>query len=496
MLLPLLRSMEARAQGQAAPKRLLILHHALGSPLDRWRPAATATTQTFTLPANSAPFAPLQSNMVLIDGLNLVTATTGPDTSGNRGGQNTPEGGMVALMTGVPTLGNIGQQDHCAGGPSIDQLLLDRSPFLGGAASPSQTPFGSLQLAADIRSARDEVAPRVMSYRAPIANADPSLARQPLYPETQPLNAFQSLFGSGTSSATGTATRLARELSVLDFMRSDLKRLRTLAPSSEKPRMDAHADAIQQLELSIRQGMSGRTPICTPPAAPPTFPMSASQSTYGSFYHTSQLTGADEYDPADPSNHPHQVIGQTHLALIQAAFVCDLTRVATFSWSSATSLVVFPTSFGGATLSQYSPAVSHFVPLHQSSADVTAWWTAIDLFYAQQSALAIQNLAAAPDVDGNSLLDNTVVVYVTEQTRAWDSMQRSVPLAVFGGRNTGVRGGTFLKITGGALASADGPTGNRPFNDFWLALAGAFGVDLKALGASTQYTGPVSGVFG
>ncbi len=104
---------------------------------------------------------------------------------------------MVALMTGVPTLGYIGQQDHCAGGPSIDQLLLQKSPVLGGPNFANPTPFGSLQLAADIRSDRDEVAPRVLSYLGPaIGVLDPALARQPLFPETSPLNVYTRLFGS------------------------------------------------------------------------------------------------------------------------------------------------------------------------------------------------------------------------------------------------------------------------------------------------------------
>src|SRR5947207_3346339 len=166
-MLPLLRSMEARAQGLPAPRRLLILHHCQGSPIDLWRPAATATTTSFTLPANSAPFAPLQSKMVMIDGLNLVTASL---QSTNDGGQNTSEGGMVALMTGVP-------------GPAA----------------------------------------------------------------------------------------LARELSVLDFMRSDLSRLRTLAPASEKGHLDSHADAIQQLEAAICQSLSGGSSVCMTPAAPATY---------------------------------------------------------------------------------------------------------------------------------------------------------------------------------------------------------------------------------
>jgi hypothetical protein len=491
LLLPLLRSMEARAQGMPAPRRLLILHHGQGSPLDLWRPAAAATTTTFTLPANSAPFAPLQSKMVMIDGLNIVTASL---QTTNDGGQNTSEGGMVALMTGVPALGKVGQQDHCAGGPSIDQILLDHSPVLGGALSPSRTrtPFGSLQLAADIRSSRDEVAPRVMSYRAPTGNADISQARQPIYPETQPLNAFNRLF-AGVVPAGSAA--LPRELSVLDFMRSDLARLRTLAPASEKSRLDAHADAIGQLELTVRQTLSANSPVCATPATPGTFPIKTGKQTVNGAEFT-DLSGVDYYDPADPNNRPHQVLGQTHLALIKAAFLCDLARVATFSWSSATSWVVFPGTFDGATLAGAVTSSPHYPPLSSMDAGTVAWWTAIDRFYAQQSSLAIQNLAAATDIDGNSLLDNTIVVYVTELSRRWDHDQRNVPLLVFGGKNTGVKGGTFLKVTDGPLPSLTGTTGNRPFNDFWLALASALGLELSTLGAAKQFTGPLAGVFG
>ena len=67
LLPPLLRSIEARAQGMAAPLRLLIIHHPLGAGpgLAGWRPTATATTTNFTLPMETAPFpaTPLQKYM-------------------------------------------------------------------------------------------------------------------------------------------------------------------------------------------------------------------------------------------------------------------------------------------------------------------------------------------------------------------------------------------------------------------------------------------------
>ncbi|HMC61811.1 MAG TPA: hypothetical protein VKJ01_21640, partial [Candidatus Solibacter sp.] len=95
----------------------------------------------------------------------------------------------------------------------------------------------------------------------------------------------------------------------------------------------------------------------------------------------------------------------------------------------------------------------------------------------------------------NMLLDNTIVVYVTEVARAWDHNQQNMPLIVFGGKNTGVKGGTFLKATGGSLPQQNGGTGNRPFNDLWLALAPKFGVNWPSLGAQTQFTGPLAGIF-
>jgi hypothetical protein len=37
-------------------------------------------------------------------------------------------------------------------------------------------------------------------------------------------------------------------------------------------------------------------------------------------------------------------------------------------------------------------------------------------------------------------------------------------------------------------------TGNRPWNDMWLALAPIFGVNLTSLGNSMQSTGPLPGL--
>ncbi len=504
--------MEARAAGAAAPLRFLVIHHPLGAQLagpDKWRPAASATTTSFTLPSDSAPFNPLLSKMVMIDGLNIVSATK---ATGVGDGSFTHEGGMVQLMTGQPSLGKIGQQDWCAGAASIDQVFLAKSPMLGGAASATKTPFGSLQLAADIRSDRDEVAPRVLSYLDPdLTQSAINLQRRPLYAETQPLNVFNRIFGGVMMMAGGAAPSMASQLlaqkkSVLDFMSSDLARLRTLAPSSEKIRLDSYTDAITQLQASIQAavGVVAPTDGGAPPAAvcmKPPAPMSFVQSGKGASGSLapsggSMLSGLDYYDPSNPMNHPHFTVGQLQLSMIRFAFACDLVRVATFMWAAGTDWVVFPGTINGASIAGNLVSTPHHPPSHVTDAGTMSWLSQVNTLYSTQTSQALQAFQSTTDVDGNSLLDNTVVAYVTEVSRAWDHNQQNMPFLVFGGKNTRVQGGTFLKATGGPLASIDGgSSGNRPTNDVWLALSSVFGVNMTALGSAQQSLGPQPGLL-
>ena len=495
LMLPLLRSIEARAAGATAPLRLLVIQHPQGTNpgLTNWVPNATATTTNFTLPFESAPFAPLQKYMVMIDGLNLVVVPGGtPPVSG----QNTAQGGMVTLMTGVPTIGMVGQADYCAGGPSIDQLLLQKSPVLGGPNLGSATPFGSLQLAADVRSERDEIAPRVLSYLAPRPGvSDPAVARQPLPPEASPLNAYHRLFGSALPGSSTAGPGLAHDLSALNYMKRDLARLRSLAPASEKDRLDAYAQAIAQLETSLRAKYAGVATGCVTPSVPPSFPYTSTGKQGVSSAVYTDLSGVDYYVAGQPTSHPHLDLGQTQLRLIKAAFACDLARVATFMWASGTSWVQFPGTFQGATV-QGNPTSAPHYPVAQSNDPATqAWLNQIDQFYSAATSTVLQEFATTPDIDGNMLIDNTIILYVTEVARAWDHNQQNMPVIVFGGKNTKVNGGTFLKVQGGPLAAQNGTIGNRPFNDLWLALAPVFGVSLPSLGDKTQYTGPLPGVF-
>jgi hypothetical protein len=193
------------------------------------------------------------------------------------------------------------------------------------------------------------------------------------------------------------------------------------------------------------------------------------------------------------------------LRLIKTAFACDMVRVATFMWSAGTNWVVFPGTFQGASIKGNLQSTPHHPPSHSDPSGDTMtrdWLNQINTFYSQATATVLQEFATTPDIDGNMLIDNTVIVYLTEVARAWDHNQANMPLIVFGGKNTRVKGGTFLKVTGGSLApqpgSSTATTGNRPFNDFWLSLLPIFGVNgtvLSGASGALMSTGALPGIF-
>ena len=468
LLAPLLRSIEARAQGVTAPLRLLILHHPLGAApgLATWRPNASATTTNFTLPFESAPFeaAGLKPYMCMVDGLNMVFATR---NSSANSGQNTHEGGMAVMMTGVPVLGRIGQQDHAAGGASIDQLLLDNSPMLGGPTQTTKTPFGSLQLAADVRSDRDEVAPRVLSYRPPLTGqSDISKARQPLHPETQPLNVYKPrLRRHDPDRDRSRRTVLAQKLSVLDYMRGDLARMQTLIPASEKDRLAAHADAITQLEASIRQtyGIDDEQRRLHEAGDAAQLRRARARASRDVEQRLHDLSGVDYYVPNMPTQPPAPRPRPDPASPDQDGV--RLRSTCASRPSCGRRARTGSCSPGRSRARRSRATCSRRRTTRRATAATRAtnnWLNQINTFYSSATATALQEFVTQPDIDGDKLIDNTIIVYLTEVARAYDHNQQNMPLIVFGGKNTGVKGGTFLKVTGGLAAAADGRQLRQP----------------------------------
>jgi hypothetical protein len=474
-LYAMLRNAEVSAAGASSPARLLVYHHPVGTIRNDWLCSGSGTD--FTLSKILAPFEGLKSDMVVLDGLDLYM--------GNAGGGH--ERGTVIMSTGCPTrytrAGQRETDDPCADGPSVDQLLLTKATALQGA------PIKSLQALCDDRIDFQEISTRCLSYdytrkSVQTVQAGTQQENTPMRPTLRPYDLYQRVFSNvmpGGGDPSLAAARAAKK-SVLDFSLRELARIRTLAPSTSRDVLDAHEAAIRDLEAEL-DGMVDPT-TCMLPEPPSTTLQGGIDD------------GEDHDDYGDPrgttADHElHKQVAEAHLAVIRAAFACDLTRVVTFQYSPGTNHV----SFQGFYPDNPSGIFMHHPVSHQvfdDDMEATSnripqvdFLVNVEIWYNQITAAFLSSLksgASSTDVFGNALLDHTLVPYVTEvarSTHAYDPM----PVVLFGGKSLGISGGQFLRFNG------------RPHNDLWLTLASALGVSVEQLAGEKILTGPYDDVL-
>jgi len=475
----MLRNAEAQDAGAVSPSRFLVVHHPVGTVRTGWLCQGSGTTFTFSEILKPFETAMLKGDMIILDGINMAS------TPGPGGGH---EKGTVVMATGAPTkwtrTGQTETDDAMAAGPSIDQLLLSTSPKLQG------TSFKSIQALCDDRIDHQEISCRCITYDI-VQRPQPGIAgagvtgasyeNTPMRPTLRPLELYTRVFGTVMPGGTTDALARARaaKKSVLDFSLRELARIRTLAPASQKSVLDAHEAAIRDLEKEL-DGQGSVTAVGCGIAMPPP-DVGAVLDDGKDHAETVQVTQADDT--------LHQQIGEYHQAIIRAAFKCDLTRTATFQWSPGTNHIAFK----GLHPDNVAGIYTHHPVSHQVAAgDIDAapasrnahvqYLVNVENWYNTRMSEFLNTLKTTVDVFGNPLLDNTVIPYVTEVSRAtheWNPM----PLVIFGGKNLGFKGGQFLTFSG------------RPYADFLLTLAQAFGVTVANLTGQPLLTAPRTGVL-
>jgi hypothetical protein len=327
-----------------------------------------------------------------------------------------------------------------------------------------------LQVSCDDRVDVGEFSTRRLSYSGAAAPLDPHLV---------PNLTYQHVFGTmlaGSGSPDTLAKARLLKKSVLDFGLSDLAKLRTLAPSSQYERLDAHEAAIRELERSFDAAPSSATQCglaMAPPEYKPFVDAAGNHIGNGSY---STVNGKEGEQTT------HEMIGRLHFAVIRAAFQCDLTRVVTFQWSPGTNHVAFQGFYPGdpQAVKMHHPLSHEF-----NNAMVPEFLTNIDTWYSERTASLLGSLKDTPDIGGGTILDNTLVPYVTEVARA-DHSWTDAPFLVFGGPGVKLQGGRLKKYNP-----------RRPLNDLWLACAQALDVPKPTtLATSEMSTGPLNILMG
>jgi hypothetical protein len=454
----LLSGMEASAQGTPAPPRLLVVHWPLGTIQQRFLPTAVGDDGFMVSPILE-PFEArgLHDDMIVLFGLRH-------NFTGMGGGN---EDGTVFAVTGANSPGtraNGGETDDgVAGGPSFDQLFLKRVAAL-------QRPLGFANATADRTAWSYELSTRILSYAnetRQVLSARPGGMIDehiPLQPDTKPLTLYNNLFSSVVPGGEPDAALRALLLrkSVLDSALNELARIRTLAPASERDKLDVHAEAIRNLEMRLQDAIDrGNLGTCTPPAAPDAT-LEAKSAATGRI-EMGEVTHEEATNVAN--------VGLAHAAVIRAAFQCDLIRVATLQWCPSTNNVGIAGmnpekleaiyQIGSVHYNQSSPA------FWSGPLPSTDWWvyetmSNIYTWFSRLTAEVVGELKGATDIFGGSVLSSTIVPYITEVADPTDRRQ-PLPAVLFGGKALGLQGGKFKNF-----ASAV-----RSHNDLWMTVAQA-----------------------
>ncbi|MEM9102349.1 MAG: DUF1552 domain-containing protein, partial [Pseudomonadota bacterium] len=340
------------------------------------------------------------------------------------------EGGLAGLLTA----NNTSHQ-----GKSMDTLL--------GEKFAAETAFPSIQLGV----ASTFQGGGTMTYLAGGANVS--------Y-EDDPFKAFGNIFGASTGGENGgPSPEILRKQSVVDNALKDLQSMQQEFGSSEAQKLETSLDSIRQVEKRLNpQPASGAVSAECNPA---NFNAGGFQYVEGGFY------------PPVPHKEENYVgVGDLQSELALLSLQCGMTRVASIGWSHAVS----PTRIQGVANGTGNHDASH--------SNGSPEWIAIKAWYMQKIADLMIKMKNTPDTDGRSLLDNTIVMHVTELGHS--NFHDSKNMAFFLG------GGGAGTLNPGRLLSFQ----NESHAKILVALANTAGIEIDQFGDhGGQGNGPLPGLL-
>jgi hypothetical protein len=190
--------------------------------------------------------------------------------------------------------------------------------------------------------------------------------------------------------------------------------------------------------------------------APPNVMGAADPKTGAGNNYTDPTRGATE----DATN--LAAVGKAHMSVLKAAFICDIVRCGTMLWAPGTNHTGFKGLFPGqaTTVYQHHPQ-SHKIYTSDTvgSSSLTAmnasaqFLFAVQQWFFRQLAEGLKDWKNSYDGFGNSLLDFTVVPYVTE-VQATGHERNSMPAMIIGGKSLGFGHNKYVK-------------GSFSVNQFW-----------------------------
>jgi hypothetical protein len=231
--------------------------------------------------------------------------------------------------------------------------------------------------------------------------------------------------------------RLRRDRSILDAVGGELKGLELVLGPGDQIKLDEYLDALRDIERRIQ--------------------MAEQQS-------TRELPVVDQPVgvPSDYEEH-----AKLMMDLLTLAYQTDLTRISSFMLAREVSGRAYPeigVSDSHHPLSHHQDEPAKLERLHK-----------INEYHFRQFAYLVEKLAALPEADG-TMLDSTLFLYGTGISDSNTHFHDDLPIALIGGKATGIKGGRYIRY-------AD----DTPLANLHMTILDKLGVPVDAFGDSNGH---------
>ena len=424
LALPWLESLAPRAaRGQTLPTplRFVATYFPMGTA-SYWTPTGAGQGDAWKLSPILEPLTPLKSKLTVLSNVNntaygapLVRPAYPRDTAG--------------FLTCAPVQGTPPQN-----GVSVDQVI---SRGLFGSVPR----IGSLQLGLSTLDSFTEDLPPAFSRSIAWFSAT-----EPLGKVIDPQAVFDMLVSARPDPLAAKApdpaadARRATRKSVLDFVLGDATAIQPRLSGSDRRRLDQLMTSVRDLEKRVTTLPPVPPPGCMPVARP------ASSIAVGAV-------------PADYDRDAH---ASTMIDLLVLALACDITHVASFMFDDARSDFVYnfltTRLFSASGSMPGTGAVAGFKGLAQGAGLANNGYATINWWFTSKLAELGAKLAALPEANGKSVLDNSVIWFGSGMNNGGEQSFNNLPLLYLGS------GGGALKTD----AHIDFGAAGRRLSDVYL----------------------------
>lgn len=397
-----------------APLRMAFMSIPNGVQQDNWFPTAD-----FQLNETMKPLESLRDHLQVISGLDHVNATAGPDGAGDHARAS------ATFLTGMRARKTAGSDIRC--GISVDQVAAQ---YIGRA-----TRLASLELSSDvIRNSGSCDSGYACAYQYNLAWSSPTT---PVTPEANPRLVFERLFGSGTPAERkqNYAARMASRKSVLDFVLEESRDVQRQLAVGDRRKFDEYFSVVRDTEQRIENAERFRDPPETDSDAPAGIP-----NDFGAYMTLM-------YD------------------MLLLAFQTDSTRVATLLLAYDGSNRTFP-QLG-------VPEGHHWLTHSQREQELAKKVARIDQYYVEHFARFLQKMEDTQDIDGNSLLHNSMLVYGGAIADGNRHTHDNLPVILAGRAGGAIQTGRFYQPN------------QQPMSNLFVSMLNVMGLPVTEFGDST-----------